>query len=258
MFQVSIVIPILNEEFLLRSKLSTLANFFDSIYEENKWLILFVDNGSSDKSSELIDHFIGQNKQCERIFLHKPNYGKALKIGLEGVSTKYACISDIDQLDSCFLSQSWELRDAYDLFIGSKRIDPTLCNEPKFRTFLSWGLNTLINLLFRYPGTETHGPKLINYSSLKDLISICHSGRGQFDTEFVIRSFYSGNKIVEIPTEYQNLRRSRNLMLSKVVRNIIGMYLLKNKLKHLKFKNSPKYSVLERKCVCSNLSGESS
>lgn len=223
MIEVSVVIPILNEEELLNNRCPILRNEFNRLFGVDNWAVIFVDNGSVDRSSSVIKEFLRDNPTSKVVYERFPNYGQALKRGLSNVTTEYAYILDIDQFDTQFIAYCWNNRLNYDIFIGSKRLNPSLCSEPKYREILTWGLNCIISLFFKYPGTETHGPKLLNYRNIHQQILSTVSTRGQFDTEFVLRSFFEGKRIVEVPIIYENVRKPRNFMLKKIVRNIYGI-----------------------------------
>ena len=132
----------------------------------------------------------------------------------------------------CSLTRwAWANREGHDLFIASKRADPTLNSQTVYRHFLSWGLNAMINLTLDYSGSDTHGPKLMRMSAMKPIIYICQMSRGQFDVEFVIRAFRQGLSLVEIPVEYVDTRPPRNLMLMKIFWNIWEFLRLRRILK---------------------------
>ncbi|MDA9930193.1 glycosyltransferase family 2 protein [Alphaproteobacteria bacterium] len=240
-----IVIPIFNEGEILPKQIKIVEKILDETLGEKCWKIVFVDNGSSDNSAEIIDNFCLKHTQSSRKFLPNPNYGAALKLGLSGVQEDFVIILDIDQIDQNFIRQGWALRHSFDLITGSKRLNPFLCDEPRYRTFLSWGLNAVLNLMFRYPGSDTHGPKIINLKTLKHTLELCKSTRGQFDTEIVLRSFFKGFSILEFAISYQNLRKPRNFMITKIVRNLWGLLKLFYQLKHLKIEQSARYSALD-------------
>ena len=79
------------------------------------------------------------------------------------------------------------------------------------------GLNAALQVMFRYSGTDTHGPKLLNRKALNSIIAACRLDRGQFDTELVLRAMRGGKRLVEVPMEYRESRPPRNLMVKKIV-----------------------------------------
>lgn len=229
---VSIVIPLYNEQQILNDNLKVLARFFDQMLGAGNWLFVLVDNGSTDRTPQLVKEAIERWPQSRGIHLVKPNYGEALKVGLRSVRTNWVYMLDIEQWDLPFMTWAWRNRDLYDLFIASKRADPTINFQQPYRKFLSCCLNAILQLLFGFSGADTHGSKLLNRTALAHHIDACVLDRGQFDTELVIRAFRSGHRLIELPAEYRESRPQRNLMIKKIVWNLFAIgrlyYVMKN------------------------------
>lgn len=217
---VSVVIPLYNEETILMENLQNLAEFFDGLLGSGAWLFILVDNGSADKTPELVK-IAGERWPLTRaIQLDQPNYGAALKAGLRAAKSKWVYMLDIEQWDIPFMIWAWVNRNDYDIFIASKRADPTINFQQAYRRLLSAGLNGVLQVLFGFSGTDTHGPKLLNRQSLESIINTCVLDRGQFDTELVLRAVRSRKCLVEVPVEYRESRPYRNLMIKKIVWNL--------------------------------------
>ena len=200
---VSVVIPIFNEQTILPPNAQTLAGYFDDAVGPGNWLFIFVDNGSTDRTPALLRQIIARWPLCRVINLGAPNYGAALKAGLRAATTKWVYLLDIEQWDLPFMTWAWKNRDQYDVFLASKRADPTLNFQQPYRRLLSAALNAALQVLFRYSGTDTHGPKLLNRESLSSIIAKCELDRGQFDTELVLRAMRGRKRLVEVPMEYR-------------------------------------------------------
>jgi hypothetical protein len=155
---------------------------------------------------------------------------------MNSVDTPWAMIVDVEQWDIPFIYWAWANRERYDVFLGSKRADPTLNRQSFYRNLLSWGLNSLIQLLFVFPGQDTHGPKLLRMGVIGDLLPLCMSERGQYDTEIVLRALGAGARLVEAPIGYIETRPPRNLMVSKIFFNIIGFVKIYIQLRSLPIK----------------------
>lgn len=238
---ISIVIPIYNEESILMANAQALADYFESALGPGNWLFIFVDNGSTDDTSAILGKIIERWPLCRVINLKEPNYGAALKAGLRAATTKWVYLLDIEQWDLAFLTWAWSNRSEYDVFIASKRADPTLNFQQPYRRFLSAGLNGVLQVLFRYSGTDTHGPKLLNRESLNEIISKCELDRGQFDTELVLRAMRACKRLVEVPVEYRESRPHRNWMLKKIVWNLIALHRLRRVMSAVPFEGHTHY-----------------
>lgn len=226
----SVVIPIRNEEAILWQNATGLAGALDAIVGPRRWRFVLVDNASTDGTPAIIQRIMDRWPPSIAVYAPEPNYGAALRAGLERVDAPYAAVADVEQWDAPFLAWAWRHRDDYDLFIGSRRADPSLSVRPRYRWLLSWGLNALLQLFFEFTGTETHGPKLIRMAQMRDLIALCISDRGQYDTEIVLRAIRASKRIVEVPIASVEHRQPRSLMVSKILWNIVAFNRLRTVL----------------------------
>lgn len=246
---VSIVIPLFNEEAIIDENLSTLAYFFDSIVGAGRWLFILVDNGSTDGTPEKLSSACRQWPLSRVVNVPEPNYGAALRAGLTSATTRWAYLLDIEQWDLPFLAWSWLNRDSYDLFLGSKRSDPSLNFQARYRKFLSCCLNALLQTLFEFSGTDTHGPKLIDRGSLETIAETCCLDRGQYDTELVLRAVRTRKRIVEIPVVYRESRPHRNLMIKKIIWNLLALRRLVSVMKNVPYEGTIRFHRLSREDV---------
>lgn len=243
---VAVVIPLFNEEKILMQKLGEIAEIFDSFIGQANWFFVLVENGSTDRTPQLIEEATRRWPQSYGVTLAKPNYGAALKAGLRSVKRKWAYTLDIEQWDAPFVAWSWKNRQSYELFIGSKRGDPTLNKQEPYRKLLSCGLNGVLQVLTQFSGTDTHGCKLIDCESLRSIIDVCQLDRGQFDTEMVLRAVRARKRIVEAPVEYREYRPMRNWMIKKIVWNLRALRRLARVMAEVPFEGSIRYYRLSR------------
>jgi glycosyltransferase involved in cell wall biosynthesis len=245
----SIVIPVFNEQSILMANAEALANYLDNMLGSNNWFYIFVDNGSTDGTPALLRHIVERWPLSRVINLKMPNYGAALKAGLRATTTKWVYMLDIEQWDLPFMTWAWSNRHQYDIFIASKRADPTLNFQRPYRRFLSAGLNAALQVLFRYSGTDTHGPKLLNRESLNAIIENCELDRGQFDTELILRAMRDSKRLVEVPMEYRESRPHRNLMIKKIWWNLIALRRLQHVMRDVPFEGAVRYYRFAREDV---------
>lgn len=251
----SVVIPVLNEEALLRANLEELAFHLDAIVGRGRWQFVLVDNGSTDRTPRIIKEILAENPGSKSVHLPGPNYGAALRAGFKNAEADFVYNCDLEQWDIPFLAWAWNARDQHDLFIGSKRADPTICRQSGLRYFLSWGLNTLIQHQFAFMGTDTHGPKLVNLRRLKPLIESCISDRGMFDTEIVLRALRQGFRLAEAPIAFEEHRPPRNNIVKKVVWNVFALYRLRERMKAIPYRGPVEFRRFARSDVLSVYEG---
>jgi hypothetical protein len=245
----SVVIPVYNEEKILRANLLAYARALNRVVGPNRWKYVLVDNGSTDSTPQVIEEIRADLPLTEVVHCPTPNYGAAVRTGLSSVETPFAHIIDVEQWDVPFLTWGWRYRDRYDLFIASKRADPTLNQQPLLRYLLSWGLNALLQLLFDFTGTETHGPKIMSMAAMKPIIDASTSDRGQYDTEIVLRAVRASARIVELPVAHVEVRPPKAVVIMKVVWNVIALLRLWSKMRHEPFRGQMRYHRFAREDV---------
>jgi hypothetical protein len=250
---VSIVIPLYNEEKVIEENLASLAGFFDALVGPRKWFFILVDNGSTDATPTSVKGAIERWPPSRAINLSEPNYGAALKAGLCAARTKWVYLVDIEQWDLPFFAWSWVNRNSYDLFLASKRADPTLNFQDPYRRFLSCCLNGVLQGFLEFSGTDTHGAKLIDRSSLEAIITTCQLDRGQYDTELVLRAMRKQMRVIEVPVVYKESRPRRNWMIKKILWNVIALRKLVKIMKNVPYEGPIRYHRIGREDIMAEI-----
>lgn len=232
--ELSVIIPAYNEADFIFQSLEQLAPHLDSI-AKNSWEFVIVDNGSVDNSRQVIHKIQKMWPQTKLIELKEPDFGSALKAGLEAARGNFSYIINVDAWDPIFLIRAWEVREAHDFILGSKRLQPELSEIHPLRKILSWGLNTILQNFLGFDGTDTHGQKLVRMPVVRPLLQQVVLRRGQFDTELTLRVQRAGLRTAEFPIRLKELRPPRNKMMKKITQNFVDICRLKKILKDQKF-----------------------
>jgi glycosyltransferase involved in cell wall biosynthesis len=246
MVEMSVVVAVFNEESVLADFAEKAAASLDAIIGRNKWQFVFCDNGSVDRTPEIIREQIIRFPGSKALRLPYPDVGEARCQGILQADADHILIVPVDWWDDVFLAWAWLNRDLYDLVIGSKRGDPKLNHQPLFRRGLSWGLNTLLYLMFKSVGTDTHGPKLMNTATLRPIVEQTIMRRGQFDTELTLRAIYQGLGVAEIPIPIREKRKHRNPMVKKILQNIADLRRMKTALRNAQSNKNINYQKISR------------
>lgn len=243
--RLSIIVPALNEENSLKYTCMSLKPIMDDLIGVGEWEYVIIDNGSSDKTSEVIKE-LSQDLNVKEITLSKPDYGNALHYGLMAAQGAHSLIINVDFWDIPFIRWAWSRKDEYHLIVGSKLADPSLNQQPKYRRFLSWGLNTVLHFFFGFVGTDTHGQKLLSMGEMREVCQQCKMRRGQYDTEFSIRALRFGYRIAEAPVPILEHRPPRNLMFGKIMRNLFDIWRLRRIVHNMPPRRSAHYHMWSR------------
>jgi glycosyltransferase involved in cell wall biosynthesis len=245
----SVVVPIFNEQNDLADMAERLAPTLDEIAGRGKWQFVLVDNGSTDKSPDICDEIVRRWPSSLKILLSQPNYGEALYQGLRQATGPWAFIINVDFWDAPFMRWCFSTRGAYDLVMGSKRADFTLNQQIGYRRLLSWGLNTILQTVFGFVGSDTHGQKFLYLPTLRPIFEQSVMRRGQFDTEFTLRASRARLWLAEVPVPIVEHRKARNLMLHKISRNVVDIFRLKRLMREVPARSAMRYHRWSREDV---------
>ncbi|MBK8217049.1 MAG: glycosyltransferase [Myxococcales bacterium] len=219
--RISIVIPVYNEERILRQAVSELRERlapFGWTYE-----IILAENGSKDGTvrigEELATELPGEVKI---ISMGEPNYGRALKEGILLSRGEFVVCEEIDLCDTDFHRRAVEILETgeADLVIGSKLASGAEDERPVFRHVASIAYSSMLRILLGFRGTDTHGLKAFRRSALLDVVSACLVEKDVFASEFVIRADRGGVRTREIPVKVKE-KRPPSINLWKRVPNVL-------------------------------------
>jgi glycosyltransferase involved in cell wall biosynthesis len=222
--KVTIVIPIYNEERILRSSVVDLLdrlNAFDLRYE-----LLLAENGSVDATRTICQELAREFSQVRFFSVGSPgngNYGLALRTGMLDARGEYVFCDEIDLCDTEFYAGALKLLDAgsADLVIGSKLADGARDERPLLRHAGSLVINGMLRIALGFKGTDTHGLKAFRRSVLTPVAQSCIVDKDLFASEFVIRAERAGVAIREIPVQIQE-KRAPSIHLFRRVPNVLG------------------------------------
>lgn len=209
-YQYSFIFPIHNEELILKKQINIFINFL-KLKKINKYEIILIENGSVDNSSKIIVNLAKSFEQIKYYHLAKASYGLAIKNGLLLARGKYLVLLDVDFFDLNFLNEGLEEIDKYQLIVASKSLIKGSDQRPFGHQMRTKVFNLIIKYLFKYPGTDTHGNKIIKNSLfLKKLIYSSLTKYEFFDTELLLRMMRNKKiKFKEIGTITGEIRLSR-------------------------------------------------
>jgi glycosyltransferase involved in cell wall biosynthesis len=218
--EVSIVIPVYNEEAILHAAIVDLRERlapFNWRYE-----IIIAENGSRDRTVELAKELSEKYPEVRSLSAGEPNYGKALRMGIELAQGDYVICEEIDLCDTDFHKRAMERLRAgeADMVIGSKLIAGAEDERPLLRHAASMAYTGLLRGLLGFRGTDTHGLKAFKRSVLLPLVTACLVEKDVFASEFVIRAYRAKLNVVEIPVRVME-KRPPSINLFRRVPNVL-------------------------------------
>lgn len=147
MSKISVIIPCFNEEEALPVYYQEMCRIMQQM-KETEFELLFVDDGSSDKTLDILRHFHMEDDRC-RFLSFSRNFGKeaALYAGLKNVTGDYVAIMDADMQDPPgLLPEMYRILNEEDYdSVATRR--STRTGEPRLRSFLSESFYKFINCI---------------------------------------------------------------------------------------------------------------
>lgn len=204
--RVSIIIPIYNEEAILRTAVVDLIDRlseFDWPFE-----LVLAENGSRDDTIAIANELSERFPQVVSTSVGEPNYGKALRNGILAATGEFVVCDEIDLCDTDFYRRALailETREA-ELVVGSKSMAGASDERPMMRRAGTQVINGMLRVALGFKGTDTHGLKAFRRAPLVDIARQCLVDKDLFASEFVIRAERGGIRIREIPIRVLELR----------------------------------------------------
>jgi glycosyltransferase involved in cell wall biosynthesis len=214
--EVTLVIPIFNEEAILHAAVVDLRERLAPLRLDYE--IVLAENGSGDATVEIAERLGARYPEVRLLTSPEPNYGLALRQGIESARGELVICEEIDLCDVDFQQRALALlrQNEADFVIGSKLLGGSSDERPPLRHAASQLYTSLLRLLFDYRGTDTHGLKAFRRSSVLPLVEACRVERDVFASELVIRAYRAPLRVVEIPVRVLEKRTPSINLLRRV------------------------------------------
>jgi glycosyltransferase involved in cell wall biosynthesis len=221
--EISFVIPVFNEEAILHASVVDLRERLAP--HGLRYEIILAENGSRDRTAEIARELGARYPEVRLVQSATPNYGIALREGIEKARGELVFCEEIDLCDVDFHLRALELlrQKQADFVIGSKLISGARDERPRLRHVLSQLYTGLLAVLFDFRGTDTHGLKAFRRSAVSPLLARCRVDGDVFASELVIRAYREPLVVVELPVRLLEKRPpSINLLrrIPGVARNL--------------------------------------
>ncbi|MDC1476156.1 glycosyltransferase [Pelagibacteraceae bacterium] len=235
--ELSIIFPIFNEEARLVKNLNNVKKLFKSFINTNIEIIL-VNDGSNDKSHEIIKKFLKslgkkKNKKIKYI-CYKQNKGKgfALKEGIKNAKKKWHLTCDIDFSANPTELKKWErkklIRDTKSCYFASRSLKESTVKYKHHRYYLGNIFNNLVSFIFDLNIGDTQcGFKLYHKTYSKRIFLNLKEYRYSHDVEIALLLKKSLIKIVELPILWTHKDKSKLNIFSDGINMILKLLFIK-------------------------------
>jgi len=227
---VSIVIPVYNEEGILREAVTELRAGLAGLAEKLRqpdltYEIILAENGSKDSTADLAAHLAAEMPEVRTFSLGEPNYGKALRRGILEARGTYVICEEIDLCDTDFHHRALERLRHWDceFVVGSKAMYGASDERPLLRRAATKIINGMLRVALDFRGTDTHGLKAFRRDTVAPIVDECVIDRDLFASELVIRASRAGLHVVEIPIKLAEKRPPAINLVKRVPRVLTGL-----------------------------------
>ncbi len=218
--EVSIVIPVYNEEGILSASLSDLVDKLQAV--DFSYEIIVAENGSRDATVRIAEEFGARHPQVRTFSIGEPNYGKALKQGILSARGRFVICEEIDLCDVDFhkIAINRLRHEGVDFVVGSKRAPGAQDRRPAYRRAATQVLNGMLRVAVGFKGTDTHGLKAFRREAILPVVEACVVDRDMFASELVVRVHRGDARWVEVPVNLVE-KRPPSIHLFKRVPNVL-------------------------------------
>ncbi len=235
-------VPVYNEENILEDSINILYAFLKKHFVEYEWLIVLVDNGSTDKTLEICQRLSRDYApHIQYLKLEQKGKGLAIRHAFNSFEADFYFFTDVDLsvgLDA--LLRAFDLLLAgYDLIVGSRTNRQYLIKRTLIRKIVGWFYRTLIINLFKIKISDPAcGFKAMNYKTVKNLLPLVYNNEYFFDTELVIVATREKYRIKEIGVEWIDSRNPKRQPQIKIILETIKYLqaILKRLVDNLKYR----------------------
>ncbi len=237
MLNLSIVIPLYNEEKRLKKTLPIISNFLKNS-KKDKIEIIFVSDGSNDRTNDIIKKYkISKSKKYKiRFIKYKNNIGKgyAVKKGILVAKHNWILLCDTDLSVHPNQFKIWfnnkKIKSKKEAYYGSREHKDSIIKASIYRILLGFFFKKLIKYMFKIKLRDTQcGFKVFHKSYSKKIFKMIKSYRFAFDVELTILLNKNRIKIIELPLKWTHKTGSKLNIFKDAPRMIFDIILIKIK-----------------------------
>jgi len=233
-YSLSIIIPMYNEQERILKSLEILKKYIQK-NKKNKIEIIFVSDGSTDQTNNIIRLFIKNNKKIKLLFIsYLKNVGKgfAIKKGILKSKKNWILICDADMSVSPNQFNTWfknnKIIDKNVAYFGSRRHEKSKVKTSISRKFLGMWFIVFIRLLLRINLKDSQcGFKVFHRSYAIKAIKRINSFRFAFDVDLVLILEKINIRIEELPLKWVHKNESKLNIFKDIPKMIYDLIVIK-------------------------------
>jgi len=224
-----VVLPVYNEEKVLRKSIQTLIAFLRDNDKYN-WKIVIADNNSKDSTGAIARVLESENPAVKYLYIPRKGRGIALRTAWEQTDCDFVSYMDIDLstgLDALVRAMDM-LSGGADIVVGNRLAEDSKTTRCFKREFISQSYNIVIKMAL---GTHFHdahcGFKTGRREIVQKILPFIDDNEWFFDTEFLFYGEKLGHKIMEIPVTWIEDMDTKAKIFKDAYDDLRGLYRLR-------------------------------
>ncbi|MBQ8858689.1 MAG: glycosyltransferase [Clostridia bacterium] len=237
--KITLIIPMYNESAILKDTVTTVQSYMKEAFEKD-YEIIFVDDGSTDNSSEIVENHADGHT---RVLRYAQNRGKgcAVRMGMLAAAGKVVIFTDCDLAYGCGvigeMAAFMDDHPQYEAVIGSRALHPdgyagyTLARRLFSRTY-----RLVLRLFFGLRLSDSQsGIKAFRASAAQEIFTRAQVDRFAFDFEAIMIGTRLGITFGEMPVRIiENRPGGKVHILRDSVRMLRDLFRIKKRVKRMK------------------------
>jgi glycosyltransferase involved in cell wall biosynthesis len=224
--RVEIVIPVYNEEHVLRQSIETLRSYLLH-YFPYQWQITVADNASTDRTWKLAECLKAEYDGVHAVHLDQKGRGRALRTAWLASDADVVSYMDVDlstNLESFLPLVAPIITGHSDLAIGSRLLRNAMVTRQWKREIISRCYNLLIRILCRNRFSDAQcGFKAVRRTVAQEILPQVENQEWFFDTELLLLAEERGLRIYEVPVVWVEDLDSRVHISKTALEDIKGL-----------------------------------
>jgi len=228
-----IVIPVHNEERVLRHSVLRLYRHLASQMRHHDFQITIVDNASVDRTPQIAAALAREMQFVSFMRLEEKGRGRALRTAWSASDADVVVYMDVDlSTDLAHLRQLVEplLAGEADIAIGSRLAKGANVSRGVKREFISRTYNRILRLSLGVRFSDAQcGFKAARRASIEHLLNQIQDQNWFFDTELLVLAEREGMTILEVPVRWEDDPDSRVHIVATALEDLRGVRRLRHR-----------------------------
>lgn len=220
---VSIVIPVYNEEKILEKSIRNFVRYFSRNNRVGKFELVIVENGSTDNTLEILKKVIKSESAVKIIAVGFKSLGRAITLGIKKARYPYIYFNAIDNpFEFEDFEKFLDRISSQDLIFASKNHPQSVYKSKISRIIASKILSVLNRIFFAIPVSDTQGTFMGRRAKLVSILPYCTAKGAFFSIQLAIYSIKNNFRVSEVSVRFISKGKKSSFSLLKDGFSLLG------------------------------------